>query len=208
MVEQPHPDLFGWGWTFRFGLDDIRRSYGSVLDANKREVRKVERDWNAHKRRVDAGEASSGEYDEDGQLVFDYGEHVGELLWELDSTASLVREAFTIILHHFWEREVKKRSKARYVQPAAVEWLKARGLTPDEHNLNVLRLTVNALKHDDQSQAEALFAAESSLFDTDKMAQYGVAVPEREYLSISEQALDGFFEAVRRSGPRPSRLTF
>jgi hypothetical protein len=53
-----------------------------------------------------AGRASLTEEDEDGKVIYDHGDHMGEMLFEIEDVLSVLREAFTISLHHFWEREL------------------------------------------------------------------------------------------------------
>jgi hypothetical protein len=49
--------------------------------------------------------------DEDGQVIWDAGDDAHEKMHEIEMVLGLVREAFTISLHHLLERQVNKRMK-------------------------------------------------------------------------------------------------
>ena len=123
-------------------------SRNTAREATDRERDRLEREWTHLENEVAAGRASFTGEDEDGQIVYDLGDHVGEMLSDIESVLRIVREAFTISLHHFWERQLKQLMKAKdYSEADAFNFLKGIGIAPDEPTLKALRLTANVAKH-------------------------------------------------------------
>ena len=191
-----------WGWSFRFELDEIKRAYKAAREASDRDRERIEREWQLLEAEVEAGRASLTDEDENGQVVYDRGEHVGEIQSEIDRVLSIYREAFTIVLYHFWERQLMARMKVkRYPDDAAVfAFLKKSGIDPDEPELTALRLAANVAEHSEGTSADKLFKLRPDLFDDEAMMKWKEA-PSHEHLKITNDALDAFFEAVKRSGP-------
>jgi hypothetical protein len=151
---------------------------------------------------VAAGRAAFIEEDEEGRLIYDRGEHVGEIMAEVEGVLRIVREAFTISLHHFWERELTAKMRiARYDESRAFAFLKSSGINPNEAGLTVLRLAANVAKHSEGNSAEKLYKLRPELFDTETMERLKDP-PGYEHLRITDQMLDEFFDAVRTSGPQ------
>jgi hypothetical protein len=60
----------------------------------------------------------------------------------------LIREAFAITLHHFWEKECNAWMKVRrYQSGTAYKALVAKGYAVDKTGLEKLRKTANCIKH-------------------------------------------------------------
>ena len=103
-------------------------------------------------KRVAAGEDQTVYEDDETGQTFDYGEYTGEQRSNADETLRIVREAFLLSLHHYWEKQVRRWMKVKeYEQDKALTWLKAEGLTPDKHNLDVLRMAANCIKHNNKA---------------------------------------------------------
>jgi hypothetical protein len=121
---------------------------------------------------------------------------------ETDTVLGRVREAFAISLHHLLERQLNGRMKVnKYDEKKVFSFLKAKGLTPDEPMLTVLRLTANVAKHSAGNSANKLYALRPDVFDTAEMAKWSHP-PSYEYLRITDQVLTDFFAAVKKSGPQ------
>ncbi|ANY85434.1 hypothetical protein BB934_45280 (plasmid) [Microvirga ossetica] len=190
-----------WGWRFGFQLDELRRSYEAAREASDRDRIRIERQWSEFEAEVAAGRASFIEEDEEGRLISDHGDHVGEMLSEINGVLHVLREAFTISLHHFWERQLKSRMKVKeYKEAMAFAFLKDQGITPNEPMLTALRLTANVAKHSEGNSADHLFILHPDLFDVTEMTKWD-AEPSHEYLKITDELLNHFFSAVRDSGP-------
>jgi hypothetical protein len=190
-----------WGWRFRVQLDEIRRAYQAAREASEWERKRIENEWKQLEVDEAAGRASITMEDEDGQVVYDRGEHVGEMLSEIEGALRIYREAFAIALYHFWERQITARMKvARYHDADVFEYLKNNGIEANEAELTVLRLAANVAKHSEGRSAEELYSLRPDLFDTAEMAKWKDP-PGHEHLQITDDVLDAFFRAVRKSGP-------
>jgi hypothetical protein len=191
-----------WAHLFRYALDELRRAYEAAREASDRDRKRLEREWEELEREVAAGRASFIEEDDEGQIVYDRGEHAGEMVAEIEGVLRIVREAFAISLHHFWERELtKKMHSTEYKESKAFAFLKSRQIKPNEIGLKTLRLAANVAKHSEGASAKQLYELRPELFDTTAMAKFNDP-PGYEYLRITDQVIDEFFEAVRISGPQ------
>jgi hypothetical protein len=198
------PNVFptdGWGFLFRFQFEELRRAYHAARDASNRERTAIEAKWNELEAKVEAGTAAFIEEDADGNMIVDWGEQAGEALSEIERVQRIYRESFLISLYHFWERELLQRmKKTRVTDAEAYKFLKARGLFPQEYALTTLRLAANVAKHSEGPSAEQLQELRPELFDTEEMEKWKASAGH-EYLRITEEVLEAFFEAVRKSGP-------
>src|SRR3972149_1335397 len=95
-----------WAYLFDYGLEELWRAYEGAREAPDRDRARIDRQWEELEREVAAGRANFVEEDEDGRVVYDRGEHAGEMMAEVEGVLRVVREAFTISLYHFWEREL------------------------------------------------------------------------------------------------------
>lgn len=192
-----------WSWLFRHQLGELRRAYQAARQASELERQALEKNWNELQERVDAGTARLVEEDEDGNVVIDWGEQAGEELSAIEGIERIYREAFLISLYHFWEREVLKRmkKKKRYADQEVFAFLRDSGCSPDEAKLAALRLSANVAKHSGGTSADQLHKLRPELFDTREMAKWNDK-PGHEYLLITHDVLEMFFEALRESGPR------
>ena len=75
---------------------------------------------------------------------------------EVEGVLRIVREAFTISLYHFWERELVAKMHKKYNDLDAFAFLKQMGLDPKQTELTALRLTANVAKHSEGTSADAL----------------------------------------------------
>lgn len=190
-----------WAWRFKFGLREVERAYRASRKASDNEIDSINKAAKAHDVKVAAGQASWTEKDEEGQVVYDLGEHLGEEIYDAEQVLSLVRNAFVITLHHFVEQQIgSKLPNKKYIQTAGFAFLKTFGRTPKEVGLNELRLAANCPKHSGGSSAVTLYRLRPDLFDAKMMADWQMP-PSYETLKITDAHVDEFFEVVKESVP-------
>jgi hypothetical protein len=191
-----------WAHLFRYRVDELRRAYEAAREASDRDRVRLQREWEGLERDVAAGRAALTEEDEEGRVIYDRGEHAGEMMAETEGILRIVREAFVRSLHHLWERELTAKMRiARYDESKAVAFLKSEGIDPNQTKLTVLRLAANVAKHSEGNSAEQLYKLRPELFDGVEMARWKDP-PAHEYLRITDQTVDEFFGAIRSSGPQ------
>jgi len=197
----------GFAWRFHYGLRTLQRAYEtSRLEPDKEKAR-IEKIAGKHQKLVDAGKATWVDQDDDGNYGFDYGEHLGELLHDKESVLALVRLAFVMSLHHYWEQRLSGNlPKNSYDQIKAFAWLKGYGWKPKEIELNELRLAANCAKHSAGKSASDLYVLRPDMFDASKI-KMGFD-PGYESLAITDAHVAAFFEAVKQSVPDNLGLAF
>ncbi len=82
-----------WAWRFHFGVREIERAYKASRDASDKEIASINEAAAAHDAKVKAGEATWAQEEEDGQVVYDYGEHLGVRMYDAEQVLGLVRNA-------------------------------------------------------------------------------------------------------------------
>ena len=195
-----------WAHLFQYGIEELRRAYNAAREAPDRDRARLDREWEELEAEVVAGRASFAEEDADGRIIYDRGERAGEMAAETEAILRIIREAFAISLHHFWEREMIARMKcSRYDEKQAFTYLKGKNATPREVGLTTLRLAANVAKHSEGTSAKRLHELRSDLFDNEAMKRFGDP-PGYEHLRITDEVIDEFFETVRLSGPQRRRL--
>jgi hypothetical protein len=139
------------GYIFQKGLSDIRRAYDTTIIALESNRAKLANDLSDFQRALSVGKTDAWEYDEDGEALYSR-EGMHELLIDdATSTINIAREAYVVILHHYWEKQCKELMQERqYKACEAYNYLQAYGLAIDQSNLETLRLTCNKIKHGDQ----------------------------------------------------------
>jgi hypothetical protein len=190
-----------WSARFRLRIDELQSAYRAARAQADADRARVLSEWADVEEAERRGEASIVDVDEEGNVLHDRGERVGELLHEVEVVLDLVRQAFTISLHHLWERElVRTMGVPSYREAAAFAHLRAQGASPDEPRLTALRLAANVAKHSGGPSARQLHQLRPDLFDLAEMARWGDP-PSFDHLRISDEVLEEFFAAVRSSGP-------
>jgi hypothetical protein len=196
-----------FAFWFHWNLETIERAYRAsrntpdteLADSRKREAKL--------RKAIAAGKAFWVDYDENGHPGFDYGEQLGEEQHAHEQSLSLIRLAFLITLHHYWEQKLaqqlprSKKGNLHYDLEAAFAWLEAFGWKPLRDRLNELRLIANCAKHSEGPSAAELYALRPDLFDTQEIEKWGL-IPGYETLLISDADTTGYFEAVSASIPR------
>lgn len=197
----------GFAWRFHFGLRTLKRAYESSRVTADKGKADIEKQAAKFQKKVDAGEASWADFDEDGNAGYDYGEHLGELLHDEETVLNFVRLAFVISLHHYVEHQIGERlPQQQYVQAKAFTWLKKFGWTPKEIELNELRLAANCAKHSGTSSGNRLYALRPDMFDASDI-KMGFD-PGYDSLALTDAHVAAFFEAVKQSVPSNLGLAF
>lgn len=143
------------------------------------------------------------EPDENGwSLKEDFWSVVGDIERESETAEEHVREAFVIALFHLWERQANRWCGTnQYDEQKAFHQLRAIKREPWEDRLRGLRLVANCLKHGRSTSPKGacnqLFAECPQLF----LSNAAAGPPSNEYLLLTDEVVDGMFEAVIRSGP-------
>lgn len=78
-----------WGLRFNIRVGELEATYRASRAQPDRDKARLDRDWQALKGAVERGEASFTETDEEGQVIYDRGEHVGELMDEVEAVLDL-----------------------------------------------------------------------------------------------------------------------
>lgn len=187
------------GWLFQAKLEDLRYAYVAARKASDTDRSRLEQEWEAFEAEIDAGKASLYEKDEYGQTVVDYGDQFSDINARIESALSLVRQAFVISLHHFWEREINRFMRTRhYDAEKAYEALEAENLPVQRAELERLRLACNVSKHSEGKSAAVLFASNPEMFKLDTAHDR----PSYDNLLVADEDVERFFTAVRKSGFR------
>lgn len=198
-----HPEQ-RWGWRYRYGLRELERAYRAARKRPDEEIADIHRRAEAFQTKVDAGEETWAQTDEDGQILYDYGDHLGDELFDEENVLSLIKIAFVISLHHYIEQtiwpRVRSNERQKYEHRRAMNWLIAQGWNPDKEVLKNLELAANCAKHGEGGSAQSLYERCPDMFD-DRIAGWGSA-PSHETLKLSDLHIDGFFEAAAGAVPQ------
>lgn len=190
----------GFAWSWHYGLRTLKRAYESSRVMADKEKAGIEKTAAEFQNKVDAGEASWSDNDDEGYPLYDYGEHLGELLHDEEAVLNIVRLAFVISLHHFVEQRLGERlPNGNYVQGDAFTWLKKYGWQPNEVELDELRLAANCAKHSEGKSATDLHALRPDMFDASKIMM-GFD-PGYKSLNLNDGHVAAFFEAAKTSVP-------
>lgn len=183
------------GWLFESGLLEIERAYKASRTEFDSDMKHA-----AERYAKLEAEGKVDEYSEDeatGQRYY-HAEHLIDLNFQAEESLRLLREAFAIILHHYWEKEVVKWwGGERYNYKDAYKWLKRNGFPIDEPGLEKLRETANTIKHN----SERLHGIHADMFDAGEIARSGSDPDWHGALRLEDKHMDEFFATLRKSGP-------
>lgn len=188
------------GWMFREDLRQLQDAYRASRSNPDSRLHRARQEWAKLEEDVAAGVASFTEEDEDGQVIYDKGDHFGELAAEIGRVQQLVREAFAISLYHFWEREAGRLLGKEYKPKSSPTELEQIGLRPDFAGLERLRLVSNVAKHSAGNSADQLYQTHPEMFDTKRMTEFETG-PDYESLILADADIEAFFAVVQKSGP-------
>jgi len=183
------------GWLFDSGMREIERAYRTSRVAFDQEM-------------VDAADryaklqanGTVNDYVEDEATGERYypAEHIIDLNFQAEESLRLLRNAFAIILHHYWEKEVVKwMDVKRYEYDKAYAWLKRNHFPINEDGLERLRETANTIKHN----SARLYALDPNMFDSGDIERGGTSPDYHDALRIEDEHIDEFLETLRASAP-------
>jgi hypothetical protein len=122
-------------------------------------------------------------------------------LYEQDDVAlQVIRQSFAIALYHHWERSVMRwMGLKNYDYEKAYAWLKEQGM-PVEEGIEDLRILMRVVKHEKAN--DELLTRRADLYNSKLPDFVPRLLPayEGQFLHISDDAMTGFFTAVRGSG--------
>ncbi len=183
------------GWLFESGLREIERAYKASRTEFDSDVKHA-----AERYAKLEAEGKVDEYSEDeatGQRYY-YADHLIDLNHQAEESLRLLREAFALVLHHYWEKEVIKwQQSKRYAYDKAYPWLTRNAFPIDEPGLEKLRETANTIKHN----VGRLHAIDPTMFDAGDLARDGSDPDWHGALRLEDDHMDGFFATLRASGP-------
>lgn len=184
-------------WRYEYALKELRRAYEASRES-------VDDDRKSISKSMDNHLATKPEIeDEDDQYNFEmYQDHLIDLHHETDTALRLIKEGFVVIIYHFWERQALEWytfNKNKYDYGVAYKKLPGEGYLIDKDGLEKLRKTANVIKHD----SSELYGKYKSMFTMDLDEDYKMGAKSGYYpwLSISDEDMDGFFEALLKCGP-------
>lgn len=186
------------GWLFESGLREIERAYKAGRTQFESDIKHA-----AERYAKLEAEGNADSYSEDeatGQRYY-YSEHLIDLNDQAEESLRLLREAFAIILHHYWEKEVVKwRQGKPYKFDNAYKWLQRNSFPIDKPGLEKLRETANTIKHN----VDRLYATHPEMFDAGEIARDGSDPDWHAALRLEDNHIDDFFATLRMSGPTPA----
>ncbi|TCU17897.1 hypothetical protein [Rhizobium sullae] len=140
----------------------------------------------------------------DSEDDYAYAEHIGEAVVEAEKGIQAVREAFMLVLYHFWEHQACINLDIKvYKQDDVFEAADRKGpqFRVEKPGINRLRLIANCVK----LGSAPLYTATPELFD-EELIRVSLEFPDcRVALRLRDADVDFAFDAVRNSGPRIMR---
>ncbi len=190
-------------WRWQFAVRQLRTAYEAARSSVDRDVRRIDKE---HDKFRTAPQPDPEDYDE----VASYEAWEGNLIdrWD-EATRALaaIKQGFAVILYHSWERhsaewaEWEGKYRHHHVAPRLVQagYLLADGV----HKLNKV---ANCIKHGSdelwkQKDCRVMFEPiVAQMIAEEIQPDYGL------YLILTDDDMDGFFNALGESGP-PGRAT-
>jgi len=190
----------------------LRSAFRAACAPFSDELDEVQREADAHQRRVEEGTARWTDYDEETGIGRDYGEEFGERRQEAEEALLLVRKAFVIAIYHLWERGARRWAPQKKKKPNHSDLVAAltdAAIVIDKAGLEELRLLVNCLKHN-SDDARKLYGLRRDLFDddfdpdaihpgTDKPF---VNIDWAEQVMLTNDNVESYLRVVQNSGPK------
>jgi hypothetical protein len=178
---------------YEYGLTEIERAYRSSRSSLDEDQARVNASYDDYKRQAGAA------FEEDG-----YTDHLIDLHQSGENALRLIREAFAITLHHFWEKECNAWMKVRrYQSGTAYKALVAKGYAVDKTGLEKLRKTANCIKHG----SDELYRQYPAMFRRSVASELkaGTEPDYHDDLELTDAHVEEFIATLHASGP-PHRL--
>lgn len=177
------------------------------------EIQQVHEEADAFGKQVEAGEASWEEVGDEGELIYDYGEALGERRDDAEDALDSLRKAFAIVAYHTWERGALRWFKYAKKKPQHADFiqeLKNNNVQIDEDGLRDLKNLANCLKHNSATSGPDLWNDRPDLFEAgwnpnDPLPVSGkppTTVDWEERIKLTDANMDAFFETARVSSPK------
>jgi hypothetical protein len=176
-------------YGYMLGVNSIERAYCQSIKAFEAERDGSEASWRQLREEAD--------FDTDDDDTRRYADHLGDTALEAEQSIKAVREAFALILYHFWEQQACFHLNVTHYKQDDVYAKASASFKVDEGGIDRLRLIANVLKHGNS----ALFKQEPGLFDQDLIPQKPEPYHYRNAFRLTSSELDAAFLAVRNSGP-------
>lgn len=190
-------------YGYMLGVNSIERAYCQSIKAFEAERDGSEASWRQLR--------EEAYFDADDDDTRRYADHLGDTALGAEQSIKAVREAFALILYHFWEQQACFHLNVTHYKQDDIFAKASASFKVDKGGIDRLRLIANVLKHGNS----ALFKREPGLFDQDLIPQkpepqlQPETEPElgpepfhyRNAFRLTAVELEAAFLAVRNSGP-------
>lgn len=179
-------------WLYDYGIEKIERAYNAARSALDDEIKSVQVDFDKH---IAAHGPDT-----------DYADHLIDMHTQADDSLKLVREAFALALHHYWEKKSNEwTGVSRYQYKQAHKELAKRGYLVEKVGLGKLRKTANTIKHD----SDELYKQYKGMFDKSvaRDIKNGDKPDYHDNLILTDADMQDFLRALKASGPTRATKT-
>jgi len=184
-------------FSYLNGVSSIERAYRESIRAFEAEGTKSEERWQRMRAEPD--------FDADDEETRHHAEHLGDIALQSEQSIKAAREAFALILYHYWEQQACFHLNIEWYKQTKVFDKASDFFKIDKVGIDRLRQIVNVLKHGSYE----LVGNEPELFDPSLIPQNppneSEVGPEafhyRSAFRLSAADLDAAFVAVKASGP-------
>lgn len=183
---------------YQMGHDSIVRAYRESRRTFENEIINITAQLDQSQ---EASTSANVERDEDRA----FSEHLIDVAWEAEESLKTLREAFILVVYHFWENQARIHLRLEgYSQEVAFTKARERAdFVVDEAGINRLRMIVNCIKHGGR---KSLYEAAPDLFDKDLINAAAEDPDYRIALRLQDKDIDAAFAAVRSSGPKSKEM--
>jgi hypothetical protein len=197
---------------FRDKVDRTRLAFQAACAPFHKELAGLQKQHDAFKQKVQAGETQWEEIDEESGASWNYGDGLAERREDAEDTLLTIRKAFVVTTYHLWERGAQRWGKPAVPKPdheMLIKALKAAAIVVDKQRLDELRLLVNCLKHN-SSGARKLRKLRPSLFaaDFDPDAIHPVTgkpfsrIDWEDRIILTDNDVETYLDVVLNSAPK------
>lgn len=175
-------------WSYNYRLEQIVSAYRASRSSFESDIKTISKDFEQNRE-----SASENPYADQ------YEDHLIDLHTEAGEALRLVREAFALVLHHYWERSVMGwLKKSHYDFKKDAETLKSAGYIVGS-DLDRLRLVANTIKHN----SEKLYEKYPDMFDKsiERWLEDKIEPTYHNFLQLSDEDMNAFVKALETSGP-------
>lgn len=188
-------------YGYMIGVNSIERAYCQSIKAFEAERDGSEASWRQLREEAD--------FDADDDETRQCAGHLGDIAFEAEQSIQAVREAFALVLYHYWEQQACFHLNMKHYKQDDIFAKVSASFKVDKVGIDRLRLIANVLKHGN----DALFKREPGLFDKSLIPQKPETESEigaelgpepfhyRYAFRLTAEELDAAFFAVKSSGP-------